>query len=234
MFGNINLGDEKDLVEVNRVGGGNFVKDTGAVTIIIEKAYVDTAKSGALQFVFEGKTEDGMVLKHNDYIVSGETKGCKPIVSTFPKYNSLAKLITGGDLIKLTPIRAEVMCYDFDLKKETPQQKEVIKEFIGKPIEVLLTKKREFKQAQNAAGVYENTTETRDSLELNCFLDPVSHKTYAEKAGGEAAEFKSKWLEKNTPDYFIDKTGGAKSVKPGATSGSTGTAATKTFGINQG
>jgi hypothetical protein len=235
MFDNIVIENQEDLIEINRVGGGSRVTETGEYTIIIEKAYVDTADSGALNFIFEGKTESGEVLRHNDYIVAGDAKGNKAIVSTFPKYNSLAKLIAGKELISLVPVEAEIMVYDFDLKKEVPTKKKIIKELIGKPITVLMTKKREFKQAKNEkTNQYEDTEETRDSLELNCFVDPVSKKTLAEKSSGDSAEFIKKWLEKNTSDYFIDKTNGA-TPKPKAAAGSNaGQTATKTFGVNKG
>jgi len=84
----------------------------------------------------------------------------------------------------------------------------VLTGWVGKPITGLVRTVREFKRAQNAAGAWVNTTETRDFGEVIHFVDAVTGQTRSEKLTGKDAAVKPEFVKKFNSDYVLDKTKG--------------------------
>ena len=86
------------------------------------------------------------------------------------------------------------MLWDKDLKKELPVDKEVIKEWLGKKIGILVTKKLEDK--------YGEESNYREVFDVEHFLR--DGRTRNEIVAGTSG-FKDKWLATKNESYILDK-----------------------------
>ena len=88
---------------------------------------------------------------------------------------------------------------------------------------------REFKRVKNPAGIYVDSTDTRDFAEVVHFVDAVTGQTRAEKLAGKDAAVKPQFENKFASDFVYDKTKG-KGAKPGATPAAPEAPAASPFG----
>jgi len=206
MFENLQK-DSEIADETDRLGGG--MPDSGLYDTAIEMAYVEESQGGALGLILSLATSDGRNIRNTLWMTSGVKKGKKNFYidrngnkQYLPGYlvaASLTQLAAGEELASIVPEAREIPVYDFDLKKETLQSKQVLTSLIGKKIAVGVIKETVNKNVKNAEGVYVPTAETRDQLVIDKFFEHGTGCTTVEKkAGLSKGEFAEKWAAKNT------------------------------------
>lgn len=220
---------DTDVEETNEdtLGGGSFIQDTGLYPMLVDLAYLDKSRGGAMNINLHLKKADGgnQVFRHTIYITSGDTKGNKPYYVSkngkkipLPGY-SLANLVTmitaGKSLGTIDTEKKLVKLWDFDAKSELPREVPVITDMVGQPILVGMQKHRENKRVKNDDGNYVAVNEAREFNEIHKVFYPDGY-TVAEKAAeAETAEFVETWKKANPSDYVRDtfkavaETGGA-------------------------
>lgn len=193
-------------VEQDRLGGGTL--DSDIYDFKIELAYLGKAKSGATSINLVLKTKDGLTLRDQDWISSGDAKGNsmtyvkdgkKYPLPGYAKLDMLCKLAIGKPLKEMEPEDKVIKLYDFDAKKEVPTQVPVLTELLGADITAGVLKVVVDKTKQNpSTGSYEPTGETREVNEVDKLFRTEDHLTGAEIAA-EATEpdFYNKWKDKN-------------------------------------
>lgn len=212
--------DNDIKVQEDRVPGGSGKLDkTGKYDFIIKKAYIETASSGAMSFVLHLETESGQSLRVQEYFTnkSKETfyldkDGNKQFLPGFNKMKTLDYLITKKDNPNPNAEEKTILLWDNDLKKEVPTKKHVLVDWFGKPITALVMNVLENKQEKDASGVYKPIADTRNSMVVDHFLDPVTLRTRNETTVGGNADICAKWTEKFKDDYVRD----ARTIKDGA------------------
>lgn len=214
--------DETIAVEEDRIGGGsNKLSQTGKYDFIIKKAYMDSAKSGAVSLNLELETEDGKKLKVTEYVTNKakqtfylDKEGNKKFLPGFSKMKAIDYLIVKKDQEFPKAEKKTIMLYDYMAKKDIPQEKDVLTEWWGKPITALVMKKLENKQVKGDDDKYVDTAETREVFEVEHFLDPVTLRTRNEITLGSASKLCVDWTAKFGGDYVRD----ARTIKDGVAS----------------
>lgn len=216
MFDEIEL--ENGLESKDVVGGGGFAKfdKTGFYAVEIEKAYAGTSSGGAFSVTLHLKDERGAKLTHTEYISSGTAKGCKNYYldrngnkQYLPGYNKIKNLdaLLGFDRSYPNTTKGNVMLWDKDLKKEVPQEREVISEWIGKKIGILGKVTIEDK--------YGDETKSREYFDIEHFVDAVTKKTRNEIVAGTDGFYK-KFTDTFDENYIVDN----RKLSIGSSSGS--------------
>jgi hypothetical protein len=228
-----NLEQTNDAKQQAEKVGGNYITKTGKYDGIVKMAYavpskssdsigirviVDT-KDGEIQETVYISYQDGKTYKVND-------KGEKIENFGFTKMKRLNFLLTGNNGIPNTE-KKTIKVYDFDAGKDVPKEMDVITEWLNKPISVLAVAVKEFKQ-KNVNGTYVDTDEVKNRMDIKAYVDFETGQTATEKENGEDAEYLTKWLDKYTSDYVIDKTEGKE---PKKTSNSTNTGSENSGGV---
>ena len=101
-----------------------------------------------------------------------------------------------------------IKIWNAEAKKEVPTEKDMLVEWVGKPLTILVTKTKEFKQTKNADGVYVDTDEVKTLAVVDFYVDAVTNKTQNEISGNQEPLICTKWLEKHTSDFVRDRTNG--------------------------
>lgn len=199
--------------EKDTLGGSKFTAwESGVYDTVIDLAYAEESKGGAMGIVFVFKTQDGKELKQTIYVTSGKEKGqlnyyvdkngTKKYLPGFMQVNDICLLTTGEELSDLETETKVLSLYDFNMKKEVPTKREVLIDLMGKEITLGVTKIIEDKY--NAPG---ETRTVNDIAKVFRFSD----KQTANEIRSEAtvAEFYEAWKEKNT-GITINKVGKSK------------------------
>jgi len=203
LFAGIEIENDVEVQE-DKVGGYAKFETTGAYSVVIEKAYAGVSSGGAYSVNLTLKREDGAKLNVTEWISSGSAKGCKNYYidkngkkQYLPGYNKIKNLdaILGFDRAYPKTEKGNVMLWDRDLSKEIPQEKDIITQWLGKEIDILVIKKLEDK--------YNDTTKSREVFDVEHFLDSKTGKTRNEIVAGTSG-FKDKWLAKYTQDFVKD------------------------------
>lgn len=208
--------DDKDIL------GGGGVLDTDLYDMVIEVAFLGTSKGGATSLSLHCKDANGRTFRNNLWITSGTAKGCKNYyidskdnkryLPGFNVANAVTLLSLGKEISELTTEEKTLNLYDFEQKKEVPQQKDVIVDLTGAEITLGIMREIVDKTQQNDQGAYVPTGETREQNEIDKVFRTSDGFTVAEiKAEAPKAEFKNKWLEKNQGNIRNK----AKGVQPG-------------------
>ena len=237
-FGNLKIDDDVKLDE-DTLGGGSFLWESGVYDCVVDMAYLDESKGGAmgLHLTLLNGTKK---LKETLWITSGKAKGQK---STYIDAKGTKRPLPGytqGLNLCMTAIDATledaanaseaktINIYDFDAKKEKPTNVDhVMTNLIGKAIKVGVIKRVENKtKMNNASGQYEPINESRELNIISQFFYTDSGLSVMEKAKGETeAKFIKAWADANegkTQNRF-------KKVEGGADTGSS-TGTKKLFG----
>ena len=224
--------DETAKVSEDRVGGGSSRVDaTGCYDLIIKKAYLEEAKSGAVSFVLDLETEDGRSLRVQEWFTNRDKEsfyidrntGEKQFLPGFNKLRAIDFLITG----EISPYpKAEektIKLYDYDARAELPTQRQVLTGWWGKMISVLAVKTLNNKQSKNESGNYVPTAETYEKMEIDHFIDPKTKRTRNEITAGKVEpEIHNKWVETFPADYVKDRREIKEDAPTGSSSGSSG------------
>ena len=232
IFDNIEI-DNTIKPDEDRVGGeSKKIDKTGKYDVIIKKAYVNTAKSGAMSFVVEVEDATGNKLKIEEYFTNKDKatfyldkEGNKRYLPGFSKMKALDFLVTKKDQQNPVCENKSIMLYDYTAKKEIPTLKPVFVEWYGKTITILAMNVLENKSVKNeVTGSYEPIAETRNVIVVDHFLDPVTLRTRNEVTAATDAKICADWTAKFGSDYVRD----ARTIKDGVVTASKPTMAEAT------
>ena len=195
-----NIEGEKDTL------GGGGTKESGVYPAKVKLAYVTEASSGAIGVNFEFDLGSGSTFKITEYITSGKAKGGKSTYTNkdgkeqfLPGYNtvtSIAQLTVGKEITDLTEETKVVKLYDYESKKEIPQEVSVLTELIGQSLALGIIKQVVNKNVK-VDGVYVPTNETREENILDKVFS-INGLTRAEiAAGATEPKFLEQWKAKN-------------------------------------
>jgi hypothetical protein len=204
MFGNL-TGDGLESVG-DRLGGG--LLESGVYDGTVKLAYAGKSQSSNAQSVVAHIDVKGVEFRETFWITnrngvnSYDDKKDPSKKHPLPGYtmaDDLCLLTTGLPLSEQTVEEKIVKLYDFESKKDIPQNVPVLTDVIGKPITVGVLKQTVDKQQKDSAGNYVNTGETRDENIADKFFHTESRRTVTEvREGFEEPAFYAKWVEKNT------------------------------------
>lgn len=226
LFDDIKYSEEdiKDIETEKDTIGASFskIENTGEYTVVIKKAWADKSDSGAFNINFEAETEDKQTISYKGWVTSGTAKGCKnyyldkngnkKYLPDYSKVKAMDYLITGLDRTFPKTVLMSMEIYDFDLKTMVTKDKEVIKEWIGKPITILVKAVREFGSKEVEGKWVTDESKVYEKVEIQHFIDPVTRRTRNEVIANENG-FVDKWHKANPSDSVKDKTKGKGSVK---------------------
>lgn len=204
MFGN--LTDDGLEKSGDRLGGGG-VFDTGVYDGIVKLAYAGKSTSSNAQSITAHIEINGREFREtfwitnkngeNFYADKKDAKKRHPLPG-FTMVDDLCLVTTGMGLADQNVEEKVVNLYDFDAKKEMPQNVPVLIDLIGKPVTVAMFSQIVDKTAKDANGVYQPTGETRNENVADKFFHQESHRTVTEiREGIEEPVFYGKWEEKN-------------------------------------
>ena len=199
--------------EKDTLGGGFRTLDTGIYNCTMSLAYIDYSKGGAMSVNMVFKTEEGKELKQTQYITSGKEKGCKNYYETkdgkkrylpgFNIVNDICLLTVGKEISELDPEEKTIPIYNPDLGKEAPTKRNVLMDLKDQEVTLGIIKKKEPK--------YNDPSQVREVNEINKVFRTKDSFTVAEiKSQADAPDFYTKWSERYTSDYVLDKTNGKK------------------------
>jgi hypothetical protein len=194
--------------------GGGFVLDSGLYPMIVENAFLDQSKGGAMNINLWLKVKGGdkRIFRQTIYMTSGEAKGKKPyyvkdgVKYPLPGYtmaDHISKITTGLPVSQVTPEKKLVKLYDFDAKAEVPREVPVVTEMVGKEILVGMQKIRENKRV-NQNGEWVDGPEAREFNEISKVFHPDGYTVTEKAAEAEEAKFVQKWKDANPSDYVKD------------------------------
>lgn len=187
--------------------------ESGVYPITVSMAYLEEASSGALGLVTHlvvemegGRTQD---IRQTEYITSGASKGKKKYYTKdgvnmpLPGYkwgNSLCRLAAEGQEIDTFPTELKMInIYDYDQKKEVPQEREVLVGLLGKKALGAVLHTIEDKNIKDGNGNYVASGDTREFNKVDKFFHIGNRKTVAEilaQNGSETGAHIEAWIEK--------------------------------------
>lgn len=211
----LQLGNDVEVQEEDVVVSGGFTLGTGLYPMVVENAYLDKSKTGAMSINLHLKKQAGgnQVYRHTIYITSGDAKGNKPYYEKdgkkhpLPGYalvDQIAKITAGVPLSQVETDEKLVNLYDFDAKAEVPREVPVVTGMLGQEILVGMHLKRENKRAQSN-GKWVDTNEAREYNEINKVFYPDGFTVTEKAAEAEEAAFVQKWAKAYPEGTVIDK-----------------------------
>lgn len=221
----------EETVESDRLGGASLL-DSNVYLMTIKGAYLDQSAGGASCLVLALETEQGKQHRETVYFTNkaGETfytrDGKTHYLPGYLILDSLCMLANETPLLEQNFEDKVVKIYDFELKKEIPQNREVAVDLLGQQVKVAIFRQLVNKQAKNAKGEYVPTAETREENVIAKYFHAETDQTYGEaKEGIEGGIFMAEWLKKYE-GVVVDKVkpadssavGGASSVGKGTSS----------------
>lgn len=239
MFGNLST---EGLEDAGDVLGAGALLESGAYDGTVKLAYVGKSTSSNAQSVTVHIDVNGREFRETHWITSrnGENfyadkkdPSKKRPLPGFTMVDDLCLLTTGLPLAEQPVEDKVVKLYDFEARKEVPQNVPVLTDVLGKPITVGLLRETVDRQAKDSAGTYVNTGETRDQNSADKFFHTESRRTVTEvREGLEEASFYPKWVEKNAGKTRNRAKGGEGKTgvpgRPAAADGSNGADKPKT------
>ena len=202
--------------------GGPTLFDTDVYTGIVKLAYAGKSAGGAHSLTvlldLDG-TEYKEVLyvtdkKGNNWFPNKQDPKKKEQMMGFIVADDLALLTTGFPLANQTFEDKVVNIYDYEVKREVPTNVPVIVDMIGKEVSVAIERATENKQAKDSSGVYQNTTETRDTNNIM--------KVYHADTGRTVSEFKGQVNDPVHRDGWLARFKGKTRNKVKSVEGSSG------------
>lgn len=212
--------------EVRDTLGGNRTKESDVYGVAITMAYLDAAKSGAVSFNLIAKCEDGSDYRETIYVTNKEgsptytdkNSGKAEYLPGYLMADTICQLITGAGLGVANTEPKMVKIWDFEQRKEVPQEKEVLVDLIGGKIKFGILKITEDKQTKGDNGEYHANGETRDVNQIDKPFHYDTGLTLTEgRAGKTEGEFINQWTEANkgkTRNKAKGAAGGATAGKP--------------------
>jgi hypothetical protein len=189
--------------------------ESGAYDVVIDLAYVEESKGGAMGVNFVFKTQDGKELNQTIYMTSGKEKGqlnyyvskdgAKHYLPGFTLVNDICLLTLGEEIKDLETETKVLSIYNYEAKKELPTKSEVFVDLLGKDVTLGIQKVLEDK--------YNKPGETRTVNVISKVFREADKKTTNEVRSESAAEFYPTWVEKNA-GILVNKVGKSKQETP--------------------
>jgi len=208
-FGNLKIDKDVKLDE-DTVGGGSFTWESGIYDVVVDMAYLDESRGGAMGLnltLLDGTKK----LKETLWITSGTAKGqkstyidAKGTKRPLPGYTQGLNLCMAAidetleDAANASEAKT-INIYNFDAKKEMPTAKDhVMTNLIGKKVKVGIIKRIENKRANDGTGKYVDIADTREVNVISQFFYADSGLSVMEKAKGDTeASFIIAWKKAN-------------------------------------
>jgi hypothetical protein len=215
LFKNLTVSNDIEQ-DKDTLGTSKFAPwESGAYPAVIDLAYVEESKGGAMGIKFVFKTQDGKELDQTIYMTSGKEKGqlnyyvakdgTKKYLPGFTLVNDICLLTVGEEIKDLESETKVLSVYNYDAKKEVPTKKEVLTDLIGK--DIILGVQKVIEDKYNAPG------EVRTVNNISKVFHATDMRTTNEIRSESTAEFYPTWVEKNT-GITIDKVGKGKKDTP--------------------
>ena len=190
----------------DRLGPGGLI-DTGIYEGTVKLAFAGSAQSSKAQSItihidingFEFRETFWVTNRDNEnFYVDKKDPNKKHPLPGFQMVDELCLVTTGYPLTDQDFEEKVVQLYDYEKKKDAPQNVPVLINLLGKPVRVAVVKQVVDKQKKNDAGVYVNTGETREENVADKFFHQESLRTVSEiRNGAEEATFHDAWKTKN-------------------------------------
>lgn len=207
---------------------GTGITESGAYVGIIKMAKVIEANSGAIGIAIEIQREDEKIARVTEWIQSGDAKGNKTTYTDkegnevnlpgFTKIKNLNFLLTGVFGVPVSEDK-QIKEYDWEQKKEVLVNREVVTDWLNKPIGFCIQMTMEDK--------YDNETTFITKSIVEHFYDAVTNQFGSEKINSSEAtnldKFKT-YIEKTPIKDKRKRSKGATTNEQG--SGNTNTPAT--------
>lgn len=212
--------------ETDRLGGSFSVLASDIYTGTIKYAYIQASKTGSLG-LHTAYDIDGKEYSETFYMTTKEGKnfyttkeGTKNYLAGFNHADALALFTTGEPISELDTEEKVIKLYNYEQKKEVPTNVDMVTGMVGKPINLAIIKKLEFKKTKQDNGEYVDTTETRETNSIDKIFSTKDNRTTAEVRGEFKAKFYQDWLTKNKDQVRDTTSGKAKTTmaKAGSTS----------------
>jgi hypothetical protein len=204
MFGNLTT---DGLEAVGDRLGGYSVLETGVYPAKVKLAYAGKSASSNAQSITVLFDMNGREHRETFWITNknGEnfsTDAKDPTKRTplpgFTTVDDLCLLTTGVSLTEQTVEEKVVALYDYELKRDVPQNVPVILDLLNKPVLVGLVRQTVDKTKKNDDGDYVPTGETRDENVTDKLFHHETKRTVAEyRQNVQEPVFHDKWSDKN-------------------------------------
>lgn len=213
IFDNVIVDSEAVEAEEKVGGESKFINKTGEYDMIIKYAYgVQSMSSNAVGVYIKFVDEDGRELNETIYISYRDGKtfkidenGNKREHFGFTRIKRMNEIITGKAEMPRTEKKL-IPVWNRELGKEVPTEKDVLVDWIGQPVTLLLKAVKKYKQARMDDGSYADTDKVITEMKIDHVLDPFTKKTAAETRNGSDAILVKEWHEKNPEDSVWDQT----------------------------
>jgi hypothetical protein len=203
-----NLATDTSIEQDRDSLGGNNKLESGLYDTVIDLAYVDESKNGAIGITFNFAMQDGKQFRQTIYVTSGKEKGqlnyyetkegVKKYLPGFSTANDICLLSVGEELADLETETKVLSIYDRTQRKEVPTKKEVLTDLLGKEITLGVLKVNQPK--------YDDPSQIITVNEISKVFRTSDKMTANEiRSEAETAEFHTAWAEKNT-GKTVDKT----------------------------
>ncbi|UCR75512.1 ssDNA binding protein [Alcaligenes phage vB_Af_QDWS595] len=220
-FGNLTASSEMEET-TDRLGGGNFVFESGLYTGTIELMYAHKSESGANGITFHVKMPDGTVLKQTEWVTNrkGENfylssqSGKNAPLPGFTVINDICLCTVGQELREMKFEEKQVNQWDKEAKAEVPKAALVAMAVIGKTITLGVLKVKKNKTKKNDQGAYVDINEAREENTIDKVFHTKTRRTVVEARKQQEAAFIDGWEKKNTGvtrDLFKEVQGGPQS-----------------------
>lgn len=194
--------------------GGAGALDSGLYNMICDMAYGEMTDSGAIMVHMSFQDAEKRQLKIRECVRSGSSKGGSQFYVKDGKQHYLPGFLTvrnicllacGKELGSIATEKRTIKVYDFEQKKEVPQEKDVMIELLGKPITLGVVKEIVNKK-EKVGNEYKTLPETKEENSVSKVFRASDGLTVQEiKAGVTTPEFRDKWIARYK-DAVIDKT----------------------------
>lgn len=205
MFGNLSTEGHEEVTD--RLGGGGTF-ESGFYMATVKLAYAGKAQNSNAQSVTIHLDIGGREYRETLWVTNKQGENFyidkndstkKHSLPGFVTVDDFCLLTTGHGLVDQTFEDKVVKLYDFEQKKDMPQNVPVLIDVIGKEIGVGLIKQIVDKNVKDSSGNYVPSGETREENVADKFFHAESLRTVSEfKNSVEEAVFQPKWVEKNT------------------------------------
>lgn len=245
LFDNLETDDDV-REEKDSLGGGFGAVDSGIYDLKVKYAYITESAGGAAAMNLHLETEDGKILRDQQWMTSGKAKGQKnyymvkeqgketgerAYLPGFNAVNNLCLLTIGKDISKKDGAGVQIGAaasitektiplYSYDDGGEVPTKVQMVMDLLGQKVTAGVLKQIvDKKKKDDATGEYEPTGETKEVNEVDKYFRQRDGMTVTEiKARATEAAFKDAWAAKYTGE-IQDKSCGT------ATAGTAGTPA---------
>ena len=195
--------------EVDNIGGGGFILDSGVHDIHIDLAFIGKSKGGAMSLTIHGKSTTGVTLRNTLWITSGDAKGNKTTYTDkktkqevflpgFAIANHICMLTAGKEIFDLDTETKTIKLYDFTAAKDVSTDVQTIPDIMNQSVKMGVIKQIVDKNVKDGTGNYVPSGETREENEIDKVFHGESGKTVVELRAKGEAEFIGTWEDKWT------------------------------------